>query len=988
MQRINIETFEEVLGAENIKSFISLGIIWKTINSKINKQVYINTQDNIILFKKSLCQFGPNTRNCKLATINDLIYTHIHPFPVEGIFVLTQINFIEIPDFIMDIMIGIKMNELLASNSIIGVPKMISYSIDNKNITDAAMYQSIDLLDPLPALVFGFGSGKIGLANIAFRMWQVMVCISFLQYHMRFVHYDLHWENIMSQKLDSICLHYEKIISIAVPEMTWPIISDFGSSIFSKMNGTTREQFLNTTNNLNKPKEWTEFNRYFDGLTLLKSLALYGANQIPKVNFSIFDTNMASLVECFIKPGIDGRQYFNNPDDPTLYRPDINKILANEEGLFTVNEVIYNLYKNFHPTSTGGFEKLLLDKEMKGCNNESIFRKVGEIGIDIPIYPILPPDSIPDIPFFKNKCYFLNFLNEPKPIKPENNSCISRIPNGIDNLNIIPIFEVSTPNVFVFSLFAAPRYFNQIYMWFFDKNYNHEADGGMLGKNSPDAFFTWYLENQINESIKLINDLLSDGSRPIFQNQWEDFGCLMMVDHHTMNLPMMMESGGQLWPWSKETYKPIVINDIAEREKISQIVRVVGGISKLLKTNNWGTVGDYIKWKVLKNIRSHKRYRYGLYEYSLPKRMDDKVKIPIIQPDQSKLDEDISIYGIMMSPGMLGSIVRFSALQDPQFDCILFRDAHSTMPNRNYIYDRKWYETWRQNTDKRLWVYNGAFYNPAHGDGQKISFAAAWGACKRISSQYTIFTELEYEKAFNFSKPGNKYYNRTDYGVDERIMFRLTNMTLWKENSYFVGIVHMSYLISGQDNPREYRIFQDAQEGQKFTPDDFIDYEDQSAMLRNTNNKPEICRELTFGLPSKSFYTDIRCVFLNSIHQAAWDLNKNIDTMTFLEYYEWLDRYLMRTVSGPMMLQNLIEMIPPRWNIWSFLFGEINMDNLSIVDNIMEQSFGINLTTICRINKLMWTGNVFNLDSYFFGEEKQLPSINQLPVLYPHVPKI
>ena len=79
-------------------------------------------------------------------------------------------------------------------------------------------------------------------------------------------------------------------------------------------------------------------------------------------------------------------------------------------------------------------------------------------------------------------------------------------------------------------------------------------------------------------------------------------------------------------------------------------------------------------------------------------------------------------------------------------------------------------------------------------------------------------------------------------------------------------------------------------------------------------------------------------------------------------------------------------MLPPRWHILDYLFTMCDEDiDSKQFDQYLESVVGdqINLSTICNINKSLWTGDDFNFDKYFFGKGGKIPDQIKLPKDYP-----
>jgi hypothetical protein len=76
---------------------------------------------------------------------------------------------------------------------------------------------------------------------------------------------------------------------------------------------------------------------------------------------------------------------------------------------------------------------------------------------------------------------------------------------------------------------------------------------------------------------------------------------------------------------------------------------------------------------------------------------------------------------------------------------------------------------------------------------------------------------------------------------------------------------------------------------------------------------------------------------------------------------------------------HLQQMLPPRWNIWSYLFLMVNTDTESFVQNA---DITIN-SNQCAINKRLWIGNLFKFDQYIKDKGANDPGFITLPKDYP-----
>ena len=1027
MNNIIIKTYQEVIPIKNpffvqaIKRYIGSG------NPQINRvgtaKIYLLTPTTVVK-QIELCRV-PASRICKFVKINNLVYEY------RCVIRSQEIIQILAPNFIIEILIMEKMRQLMIDNCIFG-------SVEIKN-------HSLDLTDVNPSVYIEmeYLNNNIGFTQtsdetfIAFNLFMVMSNLVLMQYYMRFTHYDLHWGNIMKKNITrgaANCMKYldlDKIWGFNVTE--WLVIGDFGTSIFSEMEGQIRKQYINMTNNNQTYKKWTEFNEYFDGLTILKATELLFQ---PGWNIQ---TNISNIINCFIKPGNQIDSYFDNMQRD-YYRPNIDFISRNLLGLYTPHEVMLNLYNNILVNSK--YSNIFIE-----CPRPVVGQIIGT-GVNcthVPIPPILSQNEIFDFPFVMTpkRNYFMDYKNGTE--------------EQIIECNVIR--EIHMTRIFSFSLCIKQDYFKQIMTMFY---YSEYPLCNWAFQSCYGNFYYRYVMNQIDGCISLImNTGITPGTPGYNLNQWNDFGVLNFVDKRVLDLPMMVQSTTSpniCIPWNKLTH-------IGDENFITRAGRTESEnymftnlhepehFKNFLNFKEYGTVRDYFIYRLNTDLPENQKHRYGLYEYSLP----------------ANLTKQIFIRGVPYnySTGLLGSIFRFFALQDQRFEIVLFRDAHSTLPNRNYIYDRGWFDTWLTQ-NKKYWIYHGAFYNPPHFSGVKSGFAAAWG-CRRSDDSLSIFTPIKYGEIFGFTNEDDElFYKQTTYGVDERLLYRLYKDPNLVPNSYLVGIAHFIYLIKGQENPRNYKILksqgigdpgeyvggdetqleinkfsQGNLENKKIISEIYISqnlhqkivgagcqiiytiytgalpYIYQKGivgMIVQNLNEPQnlktpiriaaeargikmfdetaaeayffkqeqwICRPFDFLMHSNAFYTDLKCICIETARMAAKTNGIPLSNITMGQFFDFLEAKLRidaSTVSdNDSFMLHLQQMLPPRWNIWSYLFLMVNTDNESFVHNA---DITIN-SNQCAINKRLWIGNLFKFDQYIKDKGVNDPGFITLPVGYP-----
>jgi hypothetical protein len=1025
MNNIIIKTYQEVVPINNlffvqaIKRYIVAG------NPQINQlgtaKIYRLTPTTVVK-QIELCRVRTSTL-CRLVKTNNLVYEYSSLIGAQDIIQILA------PDFIIEILIMEKMRKLMIDNCIFGSVEIKNHGLD---LTD---------INPSVYIEMEYLNNNLGFTNtsdekfIAFNLFMVMSNLVLMQHYMRFTHYDLHWGNIMKKNITrgaANCMKYldlDKIWGFNVTE--WLVIGDFGTSIFSEMEGQIRKQYINITNNNRARKSWTEFNQYFDGLTILKATEL-----LFQQGWNI-QTNIPNIIDCFVKPGFQIDSYFDSMQRVS-YKPNIYSISTAPHGLYTPHDVMLNLYNN-----------ILRNSRYNNIFIECPKLVVGEIigtgttCTPVPILPILRQQDIFDFPFVitPTRDYFMDYKNGAP----------------LQNIQCSVIREIHMQRIFSFSLCIKPDYFRQIMKIFYDSTYQ------LCPYNTDSCygqFYYKYVMRQINDCISLImNTEITPASPGDGIDQWNDFGVLNFVDKRVLDLPMLLlstTSPNICIPWNKNTNIPDenFITEAGRTESQNYMDANNANpdhFTDFLNAKEYGTIRDYFIYRLNTDLPDNQKHRYGLYEYSLP----------------PHLTKQININGVIhnYSTGLLGSIVRFFALQDPRFEIVLFRDAHSTLPNRNYIYDRGWFNTWLTQ-NKKYWIYHGAFYNPPHFSGVKSGFAAAWG-CRRSNDSLSIFTPGKYGEIFGFTNEDDDlFYKQTTYGVDERLLYRLYKDPNLVRDSYLVGIAHFIYLFKGQENPRNYKILKEQGIGDpgvyvggdetqlevnKFSqgnlqnkkiiseiyisqnlqqkivgagcqiiytgalPDIYqkgivgmiVQNLDEPQNLKNPTRiaaeargikifdqitaeqyffkeEPWICRPFGFFMFSNAFYTDLKCICIETAKVASVINNVTLRTITMGQFFNYLEANLARNANvngispGDYFMLHLQQMLPPRWNIWDYLFNMKDTDSQLFSYETQLQG------NSCVINKRLWIGNLFNFDEYVRKEgDAADPGFITLPQGYP-----
>lgn len=961
-----------------------------------------------VIKKIDLCN-RPISTNCIIAQDQTLIYKY------NG----TDYSVVLMPSIMIEMLACKKISQLFNTKVLFGVPEINRYADDFPN----AVYIESKKYFNLPIK-------NLREDEIALLIVQAMSCLVLMQKNLAFTHYDLHWGNIMSAPLNTliasgeVCLELQENIAMKFKSKNFPIIIDYGTCTFSESKKGDNIIYINTTNASKKydPRKTMLFNQYFDYLTLIKSLQLHG----------YILENFPNILSAFFK---DPQNYSKFYDGPTsdIYKPNINKIKDHESELLTPVDIILNLVNKFYPSSN------LFKKELDICTD-------GAWNILNPIIPLIAdPTIIPDFPFTVQKKYFMDFGAQ----------------GGVYDANIKVLREVENTKIFAFALFATDKVMKNAYKYFYDPSYNLIRT---KGKNDDSIFYHNYLGNQLAGCVSLINNTeITPFSEGDGSNQWSDFGTLILIDEHALNMPMFVQipNSTVFAPWKKGTDLGAYYSSI--KSDIMKDLTKTHSIDVLLKKYNVGTVKEYIYEYLIKTLDEEHRSRFGVYSYKLDAKFD-------IDIDLGVNSKNIKVPKIKNTVNFIGTVARYYVLQDPEFEVVLFRDAHSTLPNRNYKYDRSWYETWINAANKRFWIYHGAFYNPVHFNNVKSGFAATWGARKPDGFPSILKVE-EYSEIFGHTNiDPTLFYEAPTYGIDERLLYRMYKDPKYMKHAYLVGFTHFMYLWKGQENPRMYKTlkyYDDSPENHhngantkfetlKLTKKNldgvtvgmnFRDIKletdivkkggivtsfDPANVVKNihimimhditdpipkqlqasgvpTRNEAEfrdefltespwMCRPNQFIMPSLSFYTDMRCVVLNFIDLVAKVLNKSTDQVTIKEFFDAVDVSLRSPLpDNPQeyYAYKLQRMIPPRWNIWQYIFGMEYLDGGVLINQYIdahskEGDVFLNTRTVCKINRKLWIGNNFNFDKYFFGDPSDptnidLPDNSVLPQNYPYV---
>ncbi len=310
------------------------------------------------------------------------------------------------------------------------------------------------------------------------------------------------------------------------------------------------------------------------------------------------------------------------------------------------------------------------------------------------------------------------------------------------------------------------------------------------------------------------------------------------------------------------------------------------------------------------SIKNINRYKYSQYVYDCP-RFYEKLQIEMVSVSKQKIIKQnvTSVY--------FGSLVRFLPLVMEGIDIVLFRDAHSTMPNSSNNYDRQWHDTWLT-TDKRFWMYTSPWYNPSHADGEHVPFAATWGARRIDKKEKSIFSNSVWANTFGYLDriDNSNWYKQEKYGIDERMFYYLLKKytqygKTFYMDCYFVGMTWIGYLFINPSNTDEYIRYENPNVRQK----------DKKSIIKD--GKHVYLVPTSHGWGSQSVYSEIKCVLLFLLKQLAEDEGKTIYQITidsFWNYIEKLQSVKLKNSTSNTFFNNSIELCPSRYHLWEYLF--------------------------------------------------------------------
>lgn len=327
-----------------------------------------------------------------------------------------------------------------------------------------------------------------------------------------------------------------------------------------------------------------------------------------------------------------------------------------------------------------------------------------------------------------------------------------------------------------------------------------------------------------------------------------------------------------------------------------------------------------------------------------------------------------------------GSLIRFTALIIPELDVVIFRDAHSTMPNPKNSIDSVWRDHWLFATEKKFWIYNMVNYNPFHTLGERTMLAASWGA-RKIEGEKTIFSIDLWNSSFGYIDKINQndFFMKPTHGIDERILLFLTRNQEFLDNSYIIGVTWLFWLFFPQHNPRSLSRY----EGDKQDSDGIELTKINDIQMNNKDGVPYNTKEYSIMAGIQTYYKEVICTikYINELLQKQKERSITVD-----ELWQQIEEYQRDECDDIMkceLVKKLTSIIPSRNHFWEYIFDiDQKYDeilNLSLIEYLESNKYfntlKLDMNNICDVVKKYFIGGKFNYDKY----DRELPTHVELP---------
>ena len=252
-----------------------------------------------------------------------------------------------------------------------------------------------------------------------------------------------------------------------------------------------------------------------------------------------------------------------------------------------------------------------------------------------------------------------------------------------------------------------------------------------------------YFEGQ-KKAIKWILD----------SEEWKDFGIIWIIDVSIINILASFDN--------------TIINEYSRRYQ-DRFKYIHYELDESIRILNSFDLKVILEEKLGQQLSPEDHAKYQLqYQYvSTYSNFDNSVIIPY------KGDPDYIFQLMRIIPGKIEGI-----------NCVLLRDAHSTMPSKFNTYELDLTKNWLAANQTNYLFYNGMNYFAAHNSGGKSVLFGAWNMRKASPELWGEFKNMlikaknvnkinfNYEKDF-CSNNDVCFFDMFGYGLDERLFLKI-----------------------------------------------------------------------------------------------------------------------------------------------------------------------------------------------------------------------
>jgi hypothetical protein len=481
------------------------------------------------------------------------------------------------------------------------------------------------------------------------------------------------------------------------------------------------------------------------------------------------------------------------------------------------------------------------------------------------------------------------------------------------------------------------------------REYYVNADGSEIPMAGCIDFYTKYFNTQLAEFKKIL-------ALP----EWNEYGIIHLVEKNILNLKYYRKTNGL----------------------------------------NYIDIGSTVEQVILNTMRPYRNY--SLLSYDTAPQFKETINLSNANPLYRTRGQ--AVPNILIVKPYLGTIIRFIPITVDFFDVLVFRDAHSTAPSSQNNIDSKWRDTWLT-TDKKIWTYTGAFYNPIHSGNMKVPFAATW-AIRKFEGEATIMTKENFKRFFDIPVlDPKKFLQEYLYGIDERLMLNMVKKynlrgRTYDQDTFFVGVVWLGYLFGSQTMPQQFQTMDT--NAPTLTQNISLDvtgklsvaapqrrpelYDNLNKLYEPVTRTQIIIQPDSNVLPNYSFYQDIRCVIKYMVIYLAEKFGKPEDQVTFEEFFDYVDEKHRNILSKDKrtLYDNLILMVPSKYHIWDYIFRDVIIDTSPIKQYFLHYN-NFSWDNLCDINEKYFVGDAFDFTQYVNRGSPGLPvNITNYPHDHPN----